>query len=359
MNRGEFIRKKVSENLKHAMRDAEIPELGVGRRGKVRHVYGAADAHGEDILIISTSDRVSAFDVVLDRAIPYKGAVLNAIAKWSFDQTQDIIPNALLRMPCSHIMIQKELMNIGFECVMRGYMWGSLAVDYEKGMRKKCGVPLKKGLLRYQKLAPPLFTPTTKAQRGHDRDVTLEEMAVSLQQTLGPKGFSVNGWILARKVREISHLLYRRGEQLARKVGLALVDTKYEFGLDGSGNLYLIDEIHTPDSSRYVVFSEWKQKWSRIQTTMKSGKWPNVAQLLQDHPELKVQELSKQLVRDLLIERGYDPNSGDSTTLSDEDVVETSARYIELYERLTSHEFHFKVDLPDGNGITGADTSRS
>jgi len=358
MTRGEFIRKKVSENLQHAMKDAEIPELGGGKRGKVRHVYSAADAHGEDILIISTSDRVSAFDVVLDRAIPYKGAILNAIAKWSFDQTQDIIPNALLRMPCSHIMIQKELVNIGFECVMRGYMWGSLATDYEKGMREKCGLPLMEGLLRYQKLAPPLFTPTTKARRGHDRDVTFEEMAVSLQQTLNPQGSAVNGWILARKVREISHLLYRRGEQLARKVGLTLVDTKYEFGLDSSGNLYLIDEIHTPDSSRYVVFSEWKQKWSGIQTTMESGKWPNVTQLLQDHPEFKVQELSKQLVRDLLIERGYDPNSGGSVTLRDEDVVETSARYIELYERLTRHEFDFKVDVPDGNGITATDASR-
>jgi phosphoribosylaminoimidazole-succinocarboxamide synthase len=358
MTRGEFIRKKVTENLKHAMRDAEIPELGAGRRGKVRHVYSAADAHGENILIISTSDRISAFDVVLDRAIPYKGAVLNAIAKWSFDQTKDIIPNALLRMPCSQIMIQKELMNIGFECVMRGYMWGSMATDYEKGATEKCGISLDEAMLRYQKLQPPLFTPTTKAHGGHDRDVTFEEMAASLQQTLGSKGIAVNGWGLARKVREISHLLYRRGEQLAQKVGLTLVDTKYEFGLDGSGNLYLIDEIHTPDSSRYVVFSEWKQKWSRIQTTMESGKWPNVAQLLQDHPQLKVKELSKQLVRDLLIERGYDPNSGGGATLKDEDVVETSARYIELYERLTRHEFNFKVDLPDGNDITGSDTSR-
>jgi phosphoribosylaminoimidazole-succinocarboxamide synthase len=341
MTRGEYIRKRVSENLHCATKEAEIPGLGRGRRGKVRHVYSAADDDGGNILIMSTSDRVSAFDVVLDRAIPYKGAVLNTIAQWSFDQTKDIIPNALLRTPSSHIMIQRELANTGFECVVRGYMWGSLATDYERGMREKCGLTLGEGLLRYQKMEPPLFTPTTKAEMGHDRDVTLGEMAESLPENLAAQGISVPGDVLARQLRDVSCRLYQRGDELARRAGLSLVDTKYEFGADGSGNIYLIDEIHTPDSSRYIELVDWQKKWPLIKEKMQTGHCTTVSELLRDHPDLKVKELSKQLVRDVLLDRGYDPNIGETPSLCDDDVVETSARYIELYERLTGQEFDF------------------
>jgi len=342
MTRGEFIRKKVSENLGRVIKDAEIPGLEGGRRGKVRRVYSAADVHGENILIMATSDRVSAFDVVLDRAIPYKGAVLNAIAKWSFDQTKDIIPNALLSSPTPHIIIQKELTNIAFECVVRGYMWGSLATDYERGTREKCGITLEDGLLRYQKLERPVFTPTTKAETGHDQDVTFEEMAELMQENLTRKGIAVKGTKLAQQVRDASFKLYQRGDALAQRAGLSLVDTKYEFGIDQQGDLYLIDEIHTPDSSRYVELADWKEKWPSIKKRMEDENWSTVSELLIDYPELKVRELSKQLVRDVLIEHGYDPNSGQSATLSDEDVIETAARYIELYERLTGKGFGFE-----------------
>jgi phosphoribosylaminoimidazole-succinocarboxamide synthase len=341
MTRGEYIRKRVSENLHCATKEAEIPGLGGGRRGKVRHVYSAADADGESILIMSTSDRVSAFDIILDRAIPYKGAVLNALAQWSFDQTRDIVPNALIRTPSSHIMIQRELPNTGFECVVRGYVWGSLAIDYERGMREKCGLALGEKLLRYQKLEPPLFTPTTKAKTGHDRDVTLGEMAKSLQENLTAQGIDVPGDVLAQQLRDVCFRLYHRGDELARRVGLSLVDTKYEFGIDAPRKVSLIDEIHTPDSSRYIELADWQKKWPLIKEKMQAGHWATVSELLRDHPDLKVKELSKQLVRDVLMERGYDPNTGEIPSLQDEDVVETSARYIELYERLTGQEFDF------------------
>jgi phosphoribosylaminoimidazole-succinocarboxamide synthase len=345
MTRGQFIRKKVSENLNNVRKNSEFPGLAGGKQGKVRHLYSSRDAHGQKILIMSTSDRVSAFDVVLDRAVPYKGIVLNAITSWSFDQTEDIIPNAFLRSPNPYIMIQKELANIGFECVVRGYMWGSLAADYEGGLREKCGTALEDGLLRYQKLQSPLFTPTTKAQTGHDVDVHPQEMAARMQENLSHKGIEVHGEPFARQVRDISLRLYQRGDELAQRTGLSLVDTKYEFGLDPSGRLHLIDEVHTPDSSRYVDSAEWKEKWTFIKAKMENGGWPNVTQLLREHPELKVKELSKQLVRDVLIESGYDPNMRQSATLHDEAVIETAARYIELYERLTGNEFEF----PDEN----------
>ncbi len=351
MTRSEFIREKVRQHLEHANEDACIPGLGRGRRGKVRHIYSATDAQGENIVVLSTSDRVSAFDVVLDRPIPHKGAVLNAIAVWWFEKTEDIIPNALLSSPSRHIMVQKELTNIGFECIVRGYLWGSLATAYEGGMREKCGAALEEGLWRYQKLKAAVFTPTTKAHRGHDQDVTLEEMAAALKHAMVHKGWAQDGEEMAQKVRDISLRLYRRGDELAQKAGLILVDTKYEFGLDVSGKMYLMDEVHTPDSSRYVERADWMRKWPLVKSQMQTGQWVSVTQLLGHLPELKIKELSKQLIRDVLMERGYDPASGDEATLSDADVIETSARYIELYERLTGEPFDFRderLTWPDG-----------
>lgn len=356
MTRSQFIRQKVSENLHAARKKAEIPGLAGGKQGKVRDLYSSRDARGQKILIMATSDRVSAFDIVLDRAIPYKGVVLNAISRWAFDQTKDIIPNALLGSANPYIMIQKELTNIGFECVVRGYMWGTLAADYEGGLRKKCGIALEEGLLRYQRLQSPLFTPTTKATTRHDEDVSFEEMAARMQENLSPGKSSPSGETLARQVRDISLRLYRRGDGLAHRVGLSLVDTKCEFGLNPSGKLHAIDELYTPDSSRYVDLAEWREKWPLIRDQMRCGRWPNVTHLLRDHPELKVKELSKQLIRDVLIESGYDPQRGQRATLDDPAVIETAARYIELYERLTGDEFEF----PDENpfAMDNADTIR-
>lgn len=339
-----MIRKTVAGNLDRARMSAELPGLQGGKRGKVRHVYRISGKGGLPLVIISTSDRVSVFDIVQDRAVPYKGAVLNAISRWAFEHTADIISNALLGSAGPHILIQRELANIGIECVVRGYMWGSLAADYEQGLRTKCGLILPDGLLRYQKLENPIFTPTTKAEQGHDQDISFEETAGLMEKKLAHIGLRLDGSRLADQVRDVSLRLYDRGQRLADRAGLILVDTKYEFGLDLEGKLYVIDEVHTPDSSRYVERSQWEGKWGSIRERMSTGRWHSVGQLLEDHPELKIPELSKQLVRDVLLDRGYDPQEGTGPSLRDEDIIEMAARYIELYERLTGREFDFAME---------------
>ena len=344
MTRADVIRRTVAQNLDQARMSAELPGLEGGKRGKVRHIYRISGKGGLPLVIISTSDRVSVFDIVQDRAVPYKGAVLNAISQWAFEHTADIVSNALLGSAGPHILIQRELANIGIECVVRGYMWGSLASDYEQGLRTKCGLILPDGLRRYQRLVSPIFTPTTKADQGHDQDISAEEMAGLMEKRLGHIGLRVNSSRLAEQVREVSLRLFDRGRRLADRAGLILVDTKYEFGLDLDGKLYVIDEIHTPDSSRYVERSQWEGKWGQIRKQMATGRWPDVGRLLKDHPELKIPELSKQLVRDVLLARGYDPLKGTGPSLRDEDIVETAARYIELYERLTGRRFDFAIE---------------
>jgi len=344
MSRAELIRRTVARNLDQARMSAELPGLEGGRRGKVRHVYHISGKGGLPLVIISTSDRVSVFDIVQDRAVPYKGAVLNAISQWAFEHTADIVSNALLGSAGPHILIQRELANIGIECVVRGHMWGSLAADYEQGLRTKCGLILPDGLRRYQKLDNPLFTPTTKAEQGHDQDIPMEEMAGLMERKLAHIGLRVDGSRLADQVREVSFRLFDRGQRLADRAGLILVDTKYEFGLDLDGKLYVIDEVHTPDSSRYVERSQWEEKWGSIRERMSTGRWPNVGRLLQDHPELKIPELSKQLVRDVLLARGYDPREGTGPGLKDEDIIEMASRYIELYERLTGRQFDLTME---------------
>ena len=255
MTRAELIRKTVAKNLDRARMSAEINGLEGGKKGKVRHLYRISGKSGLPLLLISTSDRLSVFDIVQERAIPYKGAVLNAISQWAFEHTADIVSNALLGSAGPHILIQREMANIGIECVIRGYMWGSLATDYEQGLRTKCGLVLPDGLRRYQKLVSPIFTPTTKAARGHDQDISVAEMAGSMERKLACIGLNVAGARLADQVREISFRLYDRGQRLAARAGLILVDTKYEFGLDLDGKLYVIDEVHTPDSSRSVSYT--------------------------------------------------------------------------------------------------------
>lgn len=347
MTRAELIRKTVAQNLNRARLSAELPGLEGGRRGKVRHVYRVSGKDGMPLVIISTSDRVSVFDVVQDRAVPYKGAVLNAISRWAFEHTADIASNALLGSAGPHVLIQRELANIGIECVVRGYLWGSLASDYEQGLRTKCGLILKDSLWRYQKLDGPIFTPTTKADRGHDEDISTEDMAALMEEKLGHIGLRIDGPRIAGQVRDLSFRLYNRGRRLAERAGLILVDTKYEFGLDLNGKLYVIDEIHTPDSSRYVERAQWEKQWLLIREQMSTGRWRGVDRLLRERPDLKIPELSKQLVRDVLLARGYDPLAGAGPGLRDGDIVETAARYIELYERLTGREFDFTLEYSD------------
>ena len=226
---------------------------------------------------------------------------------------------------------------------MRGYIWGSLANEYEQGKREKCGHMLPNDLLRYQQLAKPLFTPTTKAEHGHDQDITLKEMARVMHDKLNGNG---QDWIgYAEGIQNTAQDLYHRGAYNAQKRGLILLDTKYEFGInknDPDQKIVLIDEVHTPDSSRYVEQTEWDDKFPQIQAQMQTGTYLSVTALLKEQPQLKIKEWSKQLVRDVLIEQGYDGTSGKPPTLTDQQVIETSARYIEVYERLTGKEFDFE-----------------
>merc|ERR1719353_861635 len=220
------------DHLDDCVDECVIPELGEATKGKVRDIYMV-----DDKVVMVTNDRVSAFDFVLPNLIPFKGRVLNAISKWCMSQTADILPNPLCDQPDPNVVVQKKMKNLGLEAIVRGYLWGSMAASYEKGERSFCGLTLPNGLVRYQKLAEPLFTPTTKAEVGHDENMTMAEVEAQL------------GADLAKKVKETALKLYQRGVEVFAKRGLILLDTKYEFGLDEKGDLYVIDEVNTPDSS--------------------------------------------------------------------------------------------------------------
>ena len=321
-NYNETIRK----NLNNVLDSGFIPELGEHKSGKVRDIHFTSLEVGKPIIMVA-SDRVSVFDHVLDRRIPFKGRILNLLNTWAMKNTEDIIPNASMNSPHANVLVQKYYKNIMVECVVRGYVWGSMAEEYEKGKREVCGIRLPEGLLRYQKLDEPLFTPTTKSE--HDEAMTFEQVSKMI------------GKELAEKVRDVSIRLYMRGVELAQKAGLLFIDTKYEFGTDDHGSLFLIDEANTPDSSRYCSVEEY-EKFERVRKEMSGGAFKNVSELLKQKPGLKVQEMSKQFVRDVIIEKGFGYGStGKPPSLSDDDVVEVSWRYIRLYEILTGNSFEF------------------
>jgi len=319
------IQKKVKENINNTLKSGFIPELE-HYGGKVRDVHFAGDK-----LVMISSDRVSCFDHVLSRQIPFKGKILNLITQWAFKNSEDIVPNAMIHSPHSNAVVQKKMNKIDFEFVVRGYVWGSMAEDYEKGMREFCGLKLNEGMLRYEKLKEPIFTPATKAEHGdHDENVSYEYMA----KRIGDK--------LASQLRDLSMKLYQRASDLAAKKGFIFIDTKYEFGTDDSGKIFLIDEANTPDSSRYCRVEQYK-KFEDIKAEMEKGSYKDVTELLKKKPELKVGELSKQFVRDVLVEGGFDGYGGENAIpdLTDDQVIETSRRYITLYEELTGETFDF------------------
>lgn len=319
----------IKQNLNNVLKLGYVPELGEHRAGKVRENHFTSKNIGSPIIMIA-SDRISCFDHVLSRQIPFKGMVLNLFAQWAFENTKDIIDNALLKSPHDNVIIQKRLNKIPYEFVVRGYVWGSMAADYEAGKREFCGINLSDNLLRYQKLDSPLFTPATKAEDGeHDINVSFEYMAKDL------------GIELATKLRDAAVKLFKRGAELAAARGFIFVDTKYEFGLDEDNKIYLIDEANTPDSSRYCSVSEY-DKFKKIKEEMKRGNYKDVTELTAKKPELKIKELSKQFVRDVLVEKGFSYGaSGEPPRLDDEDVIEASYRYINLYEKLTGNKFKF------------------
>lgn len=272
-------------------------------KGKVRDVYDCGDR-----LVMVTSDRISAFDVVLPKAIPFKGQVLNQIAYASIKNTEDIVPNWIEGSPDPNVTIGKKCETYPVEMVIRGYLAGHAWREYKAGKRMLCGVALPEGLKENDKLPNPIITPSTKAQEGHDEDISREEI---INQGLVSEAEYI-------ELERVTRALFERGTELASKQGLILVDTKYEFG-NFKGEITLIDEIHTPDSSRYF----YKEFYQDLQD--------------KDEPQ---KQLSKEFVRKWLIENGFQGKDGQNVPeMNEERVSLISERYIELYEKITGNEF--------------------
>merc|ERR1719401_2237283 len=255
-------------------------------------------------------------------------------------QTSDILPNALVESVDTSVVVQKRMKNLNVELIVRGYLWGSMAAAYEKGDRTFCGLSVPDGLNRFQKFDTPLFTPTTKAEVGHDENMTMAEVEKFV------------GKDMAQRAKDIAMKLYQRGSELMRKRGLILIDTKYEFGLDEKGVLHVIDEVNTPDSSRLCTVVEWEAKYPKIAAEMATGKYKNVTEVLKAKPELKMKEFSKQYVRDALLEMGFDPVKDKAAPkLSEDQVVECAYRYISIYERITGKSFEFPAKMQPSKRI--------
>jgi phosphoribosylaminoimidazole-succinocarboxamide synthase len=322
---------RIREYLQYTLPDCFIPELGDAKKGKVRDIYFA----GENVVMV-TNDRVSAFDFILPNLIPFKGQVLNGISEFTMNATQDIMPNALVQNVDANVVVQKKMKNLMVEFIVRGYLWGSMAAAYEKGDREFCGLSVPDGLIRFQKFDTPLFTPTTKAEVGHDENMTEQEVEALL------------GKDLAAQAKEAALKMFARGQAVMAERGLILIDTKYEFGVDESGKLHVIDEVNTPDSSRMCEIAEWESKYPQIKAEMDSGKYKNVTELMKANPSLKMKEYSKQYVRDALLDMGFDPaKHTEAPKLTDEQVVETTYRYVSLYQRITGKTFQFPEQTMD------------
>ena len=273
--------------------------------GKVREVYHIEN----DILIMVATDRLSAFDVVLPKGIPYKGQILNQLATKMLRETEDIVPNWLLSSPDPNVSIGKSCEPFKIEMVIRGYLAGHAARIYKSGLRELCGESLSEGMKENDKLPTPIITPATKAEKGHDEDISRDEI---INQGI----VSEKDYILLEKY---TYQLYERGTKIAKKQGLILVDTKYEFGKTNRGEIVLIDEIHTPDSSRYFYESGYYER-------QKHGKTQK--------------QLSKEFVRQWLISEGFQGLSGQNLPVMDDKIVTSiSERYIEIYEKITGQKF--------------------
>ncbi|RLD41269.1 MAG: phosphoribosylaminoimidazolesuccinocarboxamide synthase [Bacteroidetes bacterium] len=273
--------------------------------GKVRDVYNIND----ELLVMIVSDRISAFDVVLPKGIPYKGQVLNQIAAKFLDATEDIVPNWKLATPDPTVTIGKKCEPFPIEMIIRGYLTGSSWRSYQKGSRNICGIPIPDGMKEHQAFSDPIITPTTKADMGlHDEDISKEEI---LEQGL------INADDYA-KLEEYTTKLFQRGSEIAAEKGLILVDTKYEFGKIGD-EIYLIDEIHTPDSSRYFYADGYQERFDKGENQ---------------------QQLSKEFVREWLMEKDFQGKEDQELPkMTDEFVNLVSERYIELYEIITGEKF--------------------
>lgn len=272
--------------------------------GKVRDVYNIDNK----LLVMVVSDRISAFDVVLPKGIPYKGQVLNQIASKFLDATSDIVPNWKIATPDPMVTVGHFVEPFKVEMVIRGYLTGSSWRLYKSGKREICGIKLPDGMKEHQKFPEPLITPTTKASEGHDEDISREE--IIRQGIVSEADYN--------QLESYTLKLFQRGTEMAAKRGLILVDTKYEFGKK-DGKIYLIDEIHTPDSSRYFYSEGYQERFDKGEDQ---------------------KQLSKEFVRQWLISNGFQGQHGQQVPeMTDSYVNEVSERYIELYENITGEKF--------------------
>lgn len=280
--------------------------------GKVRDVYDIND----DLMVMVATDRISAFDVVLPKGIPFKGQVLNQIAAKFLDATSDICPNWKLATPDPMVTVGLKCEGFRVEMIIRGILTGSAWREYEKGCRELCGVKLPDGMKENQRFPHPIITPTTKADTGHDQNISKEEIIA--QGIVDKEDYE--------KMEEYTYKLFERGQKMAAEKGLILVDTKYEFG-KRDGKVYLIDEIHTPDSSRYFYAKGYEEKFEK------------------GEPQ---KQLSKEFVRQWLIEHDFMGQQGQQVPEMTDDFIESiTNRYVELYEDITGEKFNKATEEGD------------
>jgi len=284
--------------------DFNFPKQTGVYHGKVRDVYNINDEY----LVMVVTDRISAFDVILPEGIPYKGQVLNQIAAKFLDATADIVPNWKIASPDPNVTVGHNCEPFKVEMVIRGYLTGHAWREYRDGKRSICGIPFPQGMKENEKFPEPIITPTTKAEEGHDEDVSREE--IISDGLVSEKDYDL--------LEEYTRKLFQRGTEMAAEKGLILVDTKYEFGKK-DGKIYLIDEINTPDSSRYFYAAGYAERLAKGESQ---------------------KQLSKEFVRQWLIENGFQGKEGQKIPVMNEAFVKSvSERYIELYENITGDQF--------------------
>lgn len=301
---------QIRTQIGHTIESTDYDDLGTRYQGKVRDTY-----RQDDRLILVTTDRISAFDHVLAQTIPFKGQVLNQTAAHFFEATEDLVPNHVVSVPDPNVTVARACTPIPIEFVVRGFLAGHAWREYDRGKRTLCGQPLPDGLRESERLPEPILTPTTKAEEGHDQDVTREEAIA---------GSDVDEATFDR-LEEWALQLFRRGSEMAEERGLYLVDTKYEFGRTPTGDLVLIDEVHTPDSSRYYYQDGYEERLER------------------GEPQ---RQLSKEFVREWLMDHGFQGKAGqDMPDLPDDFRIEVTNRYVELYETVTGSDFEPNTHL--------------
>ncbi|MEC4027180.1 phosphoribosylaminoimidazolesuccinocarboxamide synthase [Myroides odoratimimus] len=293
----------------------EFPNQKSVYRGKVREVYNIAD----DLLVMVATDRLSAFDVIMPKGIPFKGQILNQIATKFMEMTSDIVPNWLVATPDPNVAVGHVCEPFKVEMVIRGYLAGHAAREYAEGKRVLCGVTLPEGVKENDQLPSPIITPSTKEDLGaHDVDISREDILA--RGIVSEEDYLV--------LEQYTHALYHRGSEIAAERGLILVDTKYEFGKTKDGKIVLIDEIHTPDSSRYFYAEGYEERQAKGEAQ---------------------KQLSKEFVRQWLISNGFQGKEGQAIPeMTDEYINSVSDRYIELYEKIIGERF-VKADISNIN----------